>query len=195
MLVAWSKPTGASTKLGCLKPVSREIEDMRKTFLISVLVLGVASGSFATLTFQQLDDNTFSISHKVKWIGGRGQALDLVYEKAASLCVAAGYTHFELVGQASNAAGFFQDANATLTVAFFQRDGKDRIECEMKATDKYVAQASKKLDKRGYKGPTKVADSDETHAGENQCSVEQITAMVQAGLSGEQIEAACNKEK
>ncbi len=166
---------------------------MRKTLFIFVLVLGVASGCFATLTFQQLDDNTFSVSHKVKWIGGRGQALELVYEKAASICVAAGYTHFVLVGQASNAPGFFQDANATLTMEFFQRDGENRIECEMKATDKYIAQASKKLDKRGYRGPTNVEDSDGIEVGENHCSIEQITALVKAGLSDEQIEAACSE--
>ncbi len=167
---------------------------MRKILLISALVLGVANGCFATLTFQQLDDNTFSVSHKVKWVGGRGQALELVYEKAASLCVAAGFTHFELVGQASNAPGFFQDANATLTVKFFQRDGEDRIECAMKATENYIAQASKKLDKRGYKGPPNIQDSDGIDIGENQCSLEQITAMAKAGLSDEQIEAACHKQ-
>lgn len=164
---------------------------MKKTLWFALVILTISSAASATMTFQQLDDNTFSVSHKVKWIGGRGQAMDLVYEKAASLCVAAGYTHFELFGQESNAAGYYQSANATLTVRFFHEEGKDRIACDQKATTEYVKQAKTKLKKRGYEGPVVVDDSTDSQEPEIDCTIEQIAAMIKAGMTESQIKAAC----
>lgn len=164
---------------------------MKKTFWLVLALLFISSVASATMTFQQLDDNTFSVSHKVKWIGGRGQAMELVYDKAASLCVAAGYSHLELFGQESNANGYYQNANATLTVRFFQNPGKDRIACDQKATNEYIKQATKKLDKRGYEGPVELEDSPSSEEPEKDCTIEQISAMLKAGMTEEQIKAAC----
>jgi len=166
---------------------------MKKTIWFALAMLAISSVVSATMTFQQLDESTFSVSHKVKWIGGRGQAMELVYDKAASLCIAAGYTHLELFGQESNAPGYYQSANATLTVRFFQDVGEDRIACDLKATNEYVKQAKAKLKKRGYKGPTLVEESAESQKAEIHCTVEQIAAMVKAGMTENQIKAACGE--
>lgn len=166
---------------------------MKKTFWFAMAMVAISSVASATMTFQQLDENTFSISHKVKWIGGRGQAMELVYEKAASLCIAAGYTHLELFGQESNASGYYQSANATLTVRFFQDAGEGRIACDVKASDEYVKQAKAKLKNRGYEGPTVADESAESQKAENHCTVKQISAMVKAGMTESQIEAACGE--
>ncbi len=103
---------------------------MKRVMLVVLVLLATPTFASATLTFQQLDGNTFSISHMVKWIGGRGQAMDLVYEKAASLCIAAGYTHMKVLDQESNANGFYQNANATVTVKFFLETGEERVACD-----------------------------------------------------------------
>jgi hypothetical protein len=164
---------------------------MKKILWFVLVILAISTAASATMTFEQLDANTFSVSHKVKWIGGRGQAMELVYEKAASLCIAAGYTHLELFGQESNASGYYQSANATLTVRFFQEAGKDRIACDQKATDEYVEQAKTKLKKRGYEGPVAVEEPADSQEPENECTIEQIAAMVKAGMTEAQIKAAC----
>jgi len=86
-------------------------------------------------------------------------------------------------------------ANATVTVQFFQEDGEGRVACNVKASQDYITEAAKKLDKLGYKGPTTVEAPDESQANGNNCTVEQITAMVKAGLTDDQIRAACAEKK
>jgi len=167
---------------------------MRRVLLTSVLFLAIPQIASAVVTFQQLDGNTFTVSHKVKWIGSRGQAMDLVYEKAASLCIAAGYTHMRILDQETTSAGYYQSANATLTVKLFLETGEGRVDCHPKASDEYIQQAKKKLKKKGYEGPIEVLGDEEEAETENQCTVEQITAMVKAGLSDEQIKAACGSK-
>ena len=164
---------------------------VRRILVSSALILVFAQVAGAVVTFQQLDGNTFTVSHKVKWIGSRGQAMDLVYEKAASLCIAAGYTHMRILDQETTSAGYYQSANATLTVKLFLETGEGRVDCHPKASDEYIQQAEKKLKKKGYEGPIEVLGAEEEAETENQCTVEQITAMVKAGLSDEQIKAAC----
>ncbi|HSL16954.1 MAG TPA: hypothetical protein VLB51_03520 [Methylomirabilota bacterium] len=167
---------------------------MKKVAIAAGLIVAFPILGFAVLSFQQLDGNTFTISHQVKWIGGRNQAMELVFEKAASLCLAAGYSHFEIIDQASHAGGGFQAPNATITVKFFLGPGENRVDCEGKATEEYIEQASKKLEKRGYQGPVGTKPPVEPAAADSQCSVEQISAMVKAGLTDDQIRAACEKE-
>lgn len=167
---------------------------VKKVLVLMALLFAVAESASAVVTFQQLDGNTFTVSHKVKWIGSRGQAMDLVFEKAASLCLAAGYTHMKILDQETTSAGYYQNANATLTVKFFLETGEGRVDCHPKASDEYIEQAKKKLAKKGYTGPIEAADDGEESEGENQCTVEQIAAMVKAGLSEEQIKAACSSK-
>jgi hypothetical protein len=169
---------------------------MRVLIVLLVAVLALPQSALAVITFDQLDDDIFVISHRVKIIGSRGKAQRLVYEKSASLCVAAGYVYFKILDQESNAAQQYESANASVRVQFFLEDGEGRIDCEKNATQEYVEQASAKLAKKGYKPPAQPEADEpqqaaEGEAGTKSCTVDQITAMVRAGLSDEQIKAAC----
>ena len=161
---------------------------------VLALALAVPRTAQAVITFTQLDDDVFVISHRVKLIGSRGQATRLVYEKAASLCVAAGYSYFKILDQESNAAQEHDSANASARVQFYQADADERISCEKNASSEYIEQARAKLAKKGYQPPPSPAAAEsraEEGDGTASCTVEQITAMARAGLSDEQIRAAC----
>lgn len=168
---------------------------MKRFVFVIALLVSIPQLAGAVITFEQLDENTFSISHQVKGFGGRGQAMELVYEKAASLCIAAGYTHMQILDQASHAGGGWEAPNATVTVKFFLDDADDRVSCEMKASQDYINQATKKLQKRGYKGPEVDAAAPDPApqpvSPPSSCTVEQIAAMVKAGMTDAQIKAAC----
>lgn len=174
------------------------------TLLACLLVLPAKAG--ATITFTQLDDNVFSVSHRVKIVGSRGKATRMVFTKAASLCVAAGFSHYVVLHEESEAMQEDDAANATVRVKFFQEDADNRTGCERSADPQYVAEAREKLARRGYTPPPPAAGLHSGTAatvtpqtGSNEgpgsptgsCSLEQIAAMARAGLSDEQIRAAC----
>ena len=161
---------------------------MRILIIIVVLALLLPQTASAVVSFTQLDDDVFVVSHRVKIIGSRGKAQKMVYRKAASLCVAAGYSYFEILHQESEAEQLDDDANASARVQFFRGDGEGRIGCEQNADEKYVGQSTVKLAKIGYQPPPESAGS---QAAAKSCTVEQISAMVKAGFSDEQIKAAC----
>lgn len=178
---------------------------MKKALLIALLTsfvsLPVASPAHAVITFEQLDQNTFTVSHKVKGIGSRGKATKLVHTKAASLCRAAGYSFYEILGNHSTSAGYYQKANATLTVRLHHEDGPNRIACEPGADAEYVNEARAKLRRQGYEppDPTEVPASSEAEpapvsACPDECTIEQIAAMARAGLTDERIRAACGAD-
>lgn len=178
---------------------------------IAAAFVSLPRPAHATITFQQLDDDMFVVSHRVKIIGSRGQAMDMAYTKAASLCVAAGYSHFEILQQESEAEQSDDSANASLRVRFYPQDGEDRIDCARNADPKYVRQAEEKLRKRGYSLPEATSEPAGAEAGSGSatgepggeapsscahgCTIEQIAAMARAGLSDEQISAACQSEE
>ncbi len=168
----------------------------RVLVLVGLMVLMTPRAGEAVITFTQLDSDLFIVSHRVKIIGSRGQATRLVYDKAASLCIAAGYSHLKVLQQESEASQRDDSANATLRVQLYFEDGEGRIGCEQKANAEYVAQARAKLAKRGYQPPEKpspdAAGSPAEGTDEDwSCTVEQISAMVRAGFSNPQIKAAC----
>ena len=116
----------------------------------------------------------------------------MVYRKAASLCVAAGYSYFKILHQESEADQLDDDANASARVQFFRDDGEGRIDCERNADAQYVDQSTAKLAKIGYQPPPEgSAPSGNGRAAARSCTVEQISAMVKAGFSDDQIKAAC----
>ncbi len=122
--------------------------------------------------------------------------MKLVYEKAASLCVAAGYSHLEILQQESEAAQHDDSANASVRARFSFEDGEGRIGCEKNASAEYVEQARAKLAKRGVQPPERPEPSVQDGAAEAEgdawsCTVEQISTMVRAGFSDQQIKAAC----
>lgn len=156
----------------------------------------------AIITFTQLDENTFTVSHRVKGFGSRGKATKMVYTKAASLCIAAGFTHYHVQDQESQASQQYEAANATLTLRFFQEDGEGRVSCESGSDPEYVADAWEKLEKRGYSPPEPEQEGEgavppdpeqeiEQGSCAQGCTIEQIAAMARTGLSDEQIRAAC----
>ncbi len=170
---------------------------MRFPLVLALVLAALAlpQPASAVITFTQLDDDIFVISHRVKVIGSRGKAQKMVYQKAASLCVAAGYSHFKILDQESNAAQQHESANASIRVQLFQHDAEERIGCEKSASRESVDQARSKLAKSGYQPPppasSGTAPAESEKAADGTCPVEQISAMVKAGFSDEQIKAAC----
>jgi hypothetical protein len=170
---------------------------MRKLVTAAVLVaVGASAPASAVITFTQLDEDVFVVSHRIKGIGSRGRAVKLVHEKAASLCIAAGFSHYEVLEQESQAGQEYEVANASLQVRYFFSDGKDRLDCRTGSSAEYIAQAREKLAARAYQPPTPPEEG--TEAGEDPatgtCTIEQISAMVKAGLGEDQIKAACSVE-
>ena len=166
---------------------------MRVTTPVALLALfALAQSAGAVITFTQLDDDIFVVSHRVKVIGSRGKAQKMVYQKAASLCMAAGYSYLAILHQESEAAQEDDSANASARVQFFHRDAEGRIACDKKADPKYVEQAREKLAKIGYQPMPETEEPPAAEEGASRsCTVEQISAMVKAGFSDEQIKAAC----
>ena len=165
---------------------------MRILVIVVVLALLLPQTASAVISFTQLDDDIFVISHRVKIIGSRGKAQKMVYRKAASLCVAAEYSYFKILHQESEADQLDDSANASARVQFFRDDSEGRIGCEKNADEKYVEQSMAKLAKIGYRPPPEgTGPPADGQATARSCTVEQISAMVKAGFSDEQIKAAC----
>lgn len=165
-----------------------------------VLVFAVAASlilpqmASAVITFTQVDDDVFVVSHRIKVIGSRAKAMRMAYEKTASLCVAAGFSHYRLLEQESQAAQQYETSNATVQVQFYFEDGDGRVECERAANPEYIQQAHEKLAKFGYVKPAPPEPGEPAEASGSDpgsCTIEQITAMVRAGLSDAQVKAAC----
>lgn len=169
------------------------------TLLVLLAVLALCpQPANAVITFTQLDDGVFTVSHRIKVIGSRGRATKLVYTKAASLCLAAGYSHYKVLNQESDAGQQYESANATVRVRFYQAPAEDRIGCERSSDPTYVHEARTKLQKRGYTPPPPIEEVAEPAVAEEaagtppgSCTIEQIAAMARAGLSDEKIKAAC----
>ncbi|MCP4201333.1 MAG: hypothetical protein GY769_05290 [bacterium] len=173
---------------------------MRVTIFLLAAALLVPQAARAVITFTQLDDDVFVVSHRVKVIGLRGKAMKLVYTKTASLCVAAGYSHLRILEQESETGQADDSANASIRAQFYFADGEDRVGCERNADPEYIQQARAKLAKQGYRPPepgavgakaAEGASSGSVKPEGSSCAIEQIAAMARAGLSDEQIRAAC----
>ena len=145
-----------------MRKASAKTSSRRKgAILLGIAVLAAPQLASAVITFDQLGDDLFVVSHrvKVKFWTSRGQAMRMVYEKAASLCLAAGYSHFEILQQESEANQWGEDANASVRVRFFSANDGERIDCRRNANNRYVEQASVKLARRGYRPPDPQAEA------------------------------------
>ena len=172
---------------------------MKQMILSAVLMLLAVVPAQAVITFTQLDDDVFVVSHRVKAIGLRGKAMKLVYTKTASLCVAAGYSHMKILDQESETGQADDSANASIRAQFYLMDGDEHVECLRNADPEYIDQAGAKLAKSGYRPPDPSAmaaaapeEMPATAPGDRTCDIPQIAAMARAGLSDEQILAACS---
>ena len=171
---------------------------MRRALIVLSLLLLAPQAALAVITFTQLDDDVFVVSHRVKVIGLRGKAMKLVYTKTASLCVAAGFSHMKILEQESETGQADDSANASIRAQFYFVDGEERVGCERNADPEYIRQASEKLAKQGYQAPDREATEATTEAGPagtalsgSTCTLEQVAAMARAGLDDEQIRGAC----
>ena len=173
---------------------------MRALLPLMLVLLIVPGAAFATISFTQIDGEVFSVSHRVKVIGSRGKATKMVYTKAASLCVAAGFSHMRILEQESEASQKDDQANASLRVKYYFEDADERLECEGLSDPQYVQEATNKLRKRGYEPPeppddvakaTAAATAPQGESNTGSCTIEQVAAMARAGLSDDRIRAAC----
>ena len=172
---------------------------MQRVIIALAALLLVSQAAVAVITFTQLDDDVFVVSHRVKGIGLRGKAMKLVYMKTASLCVAAGFSHMKILEQESETGQSDDSANASIRAQFFFEDAQERVGCERNADPEYIRQARDKLAKEGYRPPerqTPAAEAPEPAAmgaplEDGSCTLEQVAAMARAGLTDEQIRAAC----
>ncbi len=172
---------------------------MRTAIVAVIALLLLPQAALAVITFTQLDDDVFIVSHRVKVIGLRGKAQKLVYTKTASLCIAAGFSHMKVLHQESETGQADDSANASIRAQFYFEDGDERVGCERNAEQEYISQARDKLAKKGYQPPDPEAVRAEaaqsasvsTQLGDSSCTLEQIAAMARSGLSDEQIRAAC----
>jgi hypothetical protein len=166
---------------------------LRALALLCVATLFAAQAAEAVISFTQLEENVFVVKHRVKVIGLRSKAIRLVHQKSASVCMAAGYTHMEILEQESDSGESDDSVNASMKVAFYLEDGDERVGCEQDSTSDYIKQARTKLTKIGYRPPGRAEPvaSGEGDPETGSCTIEQIAAMARAGLTDEQIKAAC----
>ncbi len=173
---------------------------MRNIFALLLVLVLLPQAAVAVITFTQLDDDVFVVSHRVKVIGLRGKAMKLVYTKTASLCVAAGFSHMKILEQESETGQADDSANASIRAQFYFEDGDERVGCERNSDPEYIQQAGAKLVKMAYEPPkpeperavgSAGAAAGETDLRDGSCTLEQVAAMARAGLTDEQIRAAC----
>ncbi len=127
----------------------------------ALLSTSVASG--ATLfQFQRLTEDRFVVSH-MTGVGGTKKASKFAHQKAASICVAAGFTFMDVLGQRAGAGkmegvgvggisvGIRTNATSTLLVRFKhenENEGEEVLDCKENSVPRYVAKARKGLERR-----------------------------------------------
>lgn len=134
---------------------------MRKKPLFIILVAFlVAAATQADVKFTRLAENQFIVHHrKLTVLGAEAKAMRTAVKEAASICVAAGFTHMELkdqnVGERmhGNALGGGRGASADLRIKLYTDpdeqavDEKDLLDCAALADPKKVEVAKKKLER------------------------------------------------
>lgn len=131
---------------------------IRKTFVLCALLGFVATAAWADVKFTQLSDDQFIVHHrKLTTLGAEAKATRTAYKEAASLCIAAGFTHMEIkdqnIGERMHGSTFGggRGASADLRIRLFTDpdeetvDEKDLLACEPLADPKKVEIAKRKL--------------------------------------------------
>jgi len=111
-------PVGIAANNPKGRPMKKLVRPVRK---VNADVVGMDVHQ-RQITFTQLDDDVFVVSHRVKVIGLRGKAMKLVYTKTASLCVAAGFSHMKILEQESETGQADDSANASIRAQFYFED-------------------------------------------------------------------------
>jgi hypothetical protein len=133
---------------------------MNRAVRFLVLIAVVCTPAWAAaLKFTKLTSNQFIIHHQKGMSFGTGEAktTKTAYTKAASMCIAAGFTHFEVQdlnvsGAVSGGAyGGGKTASADVRVKFYRDpepavvDEKSLLECQSMADPEYIELAKTKL--------------------------------------------------
>ena len=134
---------------------------MKQLFLTLGLLVALPVPASADVKFTKLAENQFVVHHrKLTKIGAEAKATRTAYKEAASICIAAGYTHMEIkdlnVGERTHggALGGGRGASADIRIKLYQDpeegivEEKDLIECKPLADPIKVEKAKKKLAKQ-----------------------------------------------
>lgn len=94
---------------------------------------------------------------------GDAKAARRVSQRVASVCMAAGFTHYQMVDRSSRDgkrgftgqifSGGGQNASATIRAKFFHEEVEDSYPCSFAATKEYTKEARKIGKKNGYPWP------------------------------------------
>lgn len=133
----------------------------KKAVLFGLLAL-VASLALADVKYTRLSKDQFIIHHrKQTTLGAEAKAVKTTYTEAASVCIAAGFSHLEIketnIGEREHgtALGGGRGASADVRVEFYLDPGEDQIEeldllaCEPLADPQKVEKAKEKLAREG----------------------------------------------
>jgi len=133
---------------------------MTKRALLLALLALVASAAFADVKYTRLSEDQFIIHHrKQTTLGAEAKAVKTTYEEAASVCIAAGFSHMEIketnIGEREHGSvwGGGRGASADVRVELYLDPGLDLIEdldlvaCQPLADPQKVEKAKEKLAK------------------------------------------------
>ncbi len=122
-------------------------------------LLLVATVAGADIKYTRLSDNQFVVHHrKLTKFGAEAKATKTAYKEAASICIAAGYTHMEIkdlnVGEREwgTKYGGGRGASADLRIKLYLDpdeetvDEKDLVECAPLSDPEKIEHAKHKLD-------------------------------------------------
>lgn len=131
---------------------------LRRILFITIMATLMSAPSWADIKFTKLSENQFIVHHrKLTVLGAEAKAMKTAVEEAASLCIAANYSHMEIkdqnVGERihGDAFGGGRGASADLRIKLYDTpdeetiEEKDLLECEPLADPKKIKIAKKKL--------------------------------------------------
>ncbi len=140
-----------------------------KRLTIAIAFFLFAGPALSEMKFTRLAEDQFVISHRKQSVfGGQAKAMKTLHKEVAAMCIAAGFTHFEVTSQkggqrqlkgggfgrfgrslsggiGGSVAGRGRGASATIQAKFHKEDGEDLIDCAGLADPKKVEKAKKKL--------------------------------------------------
>ena len=121
---------------------------MPRRTVIALALLFLPMVTYAGVRFTRLSENRFIVSHQKQTDFGRdARAIKTLYGEVASICVAAGFSHFEIVTlDVTERQGWGgRGLSVNVDVRMRNEAGEDHIECAPLADPKKVGVAKKKL--------------------------------------------------
>ena len=135
-------------------------------FGVAALLSTSAASASRTFFFQRLTEDRFVVGHMTMF-GGANKASEIAHQKAASICVAAGFAFLEVhdqekragrvesvtIGRGSGSIAASVEGNATsvLLVRFKhenEEEGEGVLDCKENSVPRYVAKARKGIERQ-----------------------------------------------